>query len=190
MSKPPLLGVRYVLVSNLPKSTFEEITPKLFGVVKPDTLVIMTDPTEVLGKGPMEHLIKLGGAKGIRFGHYVVDGEFPDWLQFLDHLIIHIDNPKAFTNSDKFNEAIQDLWFGRGRVHIRVVVRHQDDLDMVELLYSYTPNDLDFWIEIQAKDQGVINHLQGLLLTRQFSTVRLSINPASLTLLRVPNPTD
>ena len=167
--------MRCVSVQDVPKSTFEDITPKLFGAVKPDTLVILDDSTEVLGKGPMEHLIKLGGAKGIRFGHYVVDGEFPDWLQFLDHLIIEIDNPKAFRNSDQFNEAIQALWFGRGKVHIRCVVRHPNELDMVQLLYSYTPNDLDFWVEIQAVDQGIINHLREELLTRKFSTVRLSI---------------
>ena len=175
MSKPPFLGVRYVLVSNLPKSTLEDITPKLFGAVKPDTLVILNDHTEVLDKCPMEHLIKLGGGKGMRFAHYTMDGEFPGWLQYLDHTIIHIANPRTFKNADQFNEAIQDLWFGRGKVHIRCVVHHPNDLDMVALLYSYTPNDLDFWVEIQAKDQGIINHLRDELMTRQFSTVRLSI---------------
>ena len=46
---------------------------------------------------------------------------------------------------------------------------------MTQLLYSYTPNDLEFWVEIQAKDQGIINHLRDELLTRKFSTIRLSI---------------
>lgn len=175
MSKPPLLGVKSVSVLELPKSTLEEITPKLFGVVKPDTMIILGDPTEVLDRCPMEHLIKLGGSKGMKFAHYTGDGEFPDWLQYLDHLIIHIDNPKAFNRADQFNEAIQALWFGRGKVHIRVVIRHRDDLDMIQLLYSYTPNDLDFWIEIRSKNVKDINHLRDEFLTRKFSTVRLSV---------------
>ncbi len=174
MHKPPLMGMKCVSVSDLPKSTLEEITPKLFGVVKPDTLVLLADPTEVLSRCPMEHIIKLGGSKGIRFGHYAVDCVFPTWLQFLDHCIIHIENPKAFKNSDQFNQAIQGLWFGRGRVHIRCVVRHRDDLDMTQLLYSYTPNDLDFWIEIQTKNVSEVNHLRDEFLSRKFSTVRLS----------------
>jgi len=175
MSRPPLLGMKCVSVIELPKSTLEEISPKLFGVVKPETLILLGDPTEILDRCPMEHIIKLGGSKGMRFGHYAMTGEFPGWLQYLDHLIIHIDNPKAFRNSDQFNEAIQALWFGRGRVHIRCVVRHRDDLDMTQLLYSYTPNDLDFWIELQTTNDSDTNHLRGEFLTRKFSTVRLSI---------------
>jgi len=169
------MGMRCVTVVEIPKSTLEEITPKLFGVVKPDTLIILGDPTEVLDRCPMEHLIKLGGSKGMRFAHSTGDGEFPDWLKFLDHCIISIDNPKAFKNSDQFNEAIQELWFGRGKVHIRCVVHHPEDLDMTQLLYSYTPNDLDFWVEIQTKNADHIQELREELLTRKFSTVRLSI---------------
>lgn len=174
MFKPPLMGMRCVSLMELPKSNLDVVL-KLFGAVKPDTLTLLADPTEVLDRCPMEHLIKLGGSKGMRFGHYVRDGKFHDWLQYLDHCIISIDNPKAFKNSNQFNEAIQALWFGRGKVHIRCVVHHMDDLDMTQLLYSYTPNDLDFWVEIQTKNADHIQELREELLTRKFSTVRLSI---------------
>ncbi len=174
MFKPPLMGMRCVSLMELPNSSLPQVL-KLFGAVKPDTMILLGDPTEVLDKCPMEHLIKLGGSKGMRFGHYVRDGEFHDWLQYLDHCIISIEDPRNFNQADQFNEAIQALWFGRGKVHIRVVVHHPNDLDMTQLLYSYTPNDLDFWVEIQAVDQGIINHIRDELLTRRFSTVRLSI---------------
>lgn len=167
--------MRCASVLDLPKSTLEEVVPKLFGVVKPDTLILLADPTEVLDRCPMEHLIRMGGSKGMRFGHYARDGEFPEWLQYLDHCIISIEDPRKFTQASQFNEAIQALWFGRGKVHIRVVVRHRDDLDMTQLLYSYTPNDLEFWVEIQSQDSREISHLRDEFLTRKFSTVRLSI---------------
>ena len=176
MFKPPLMGMRCVSVVELPKSTLEEITPKLFGVVKPYTLILLADPTEVLDRCPMEHLIKLGGSKGMRFGHFIGDvGDFPEWLQYLDHCIISIEDPRTFNRASQFNEAIQALWFGRGKVHIRVVVHDRDDLDMTQLLYSYTPNDLEFWVEIRSKDAKEISHLREEFLTRKFSTVLLSI---------------
>lgn len=174
MCRPPLLGMKFVEIHDLPKSTLEEITPELFGKVNPDTLILLNDPTDALDRCPMEHIIKLGGSKGMRFGHYTEDGEFPDWLQYLDHLVIHIEKPKEFTQANQFNEAIKALWFGRGKVHIRVVVRHRDDLDMTELLYSYTPNDLEFWIELQIKNVEDRKNIQEVFLSRRFSTVLLT----------------
>jgi hypothetical protein len=169
----PLYGMRVAWITDIGGLKFNEISPILFGRIKPETLLILDDPTEVLTTLPMDQIIKLGGSKGMRFAHFVRDGIFPEWLEYLDHTIIQIDQPKRFTQADEFNEAIQRMWFGRGKLIIQIFVRTMEDLDMTQLLYSYTPNDLEFWISLRSTTVGELQKLGDIFLSRRFPTVLL-----------------
>jgi len=166
--------MRSVWISGLPSSNQEEMATKIFGGITPDTLVILQDDTTVLDKVPMEYIIKVGASKGMRFAHFVREEFFPKWLSYLDFTIIQIDSPRDFTNSDDFNQAVQDFWFNRGKLIVQVQVNGKDDLNMTELLYSYSPNDLDFWVDLrQVRSIKVLSELREIFLTRPFSTVRV-----------------
>jgi len=169
----PLLGMRIALITDIGGLKFNEITPVLFGKIKPETLLILDDPTEVLDTLPMDQIIKLGGSKGMRFAHFVRDGIFPEWLEYLDHTIIQIGEPRTFDKTDEFNQAIQRMWFSRGKLTIQIFVTGMEDLEVTELLYSYTPNDLDFWISLRPKAVGEMQKLQKVFLSRQFPTILL-----------------
>jgi len=113
----PLMGMKIALISDLGDLSLNEITPQLFGKIKPETLAILDDDTQVLDRLPMQQIIRLGGSKGIRFAHFVRDGIFPEWIDYLDHTIIVVDPPRTFNKADEFNQAIQRFWFGRGETH-------------------------------------------------------------------------
>jgi len=169
----PLLGMRIAWITDIGGLKFNEISPVLFGKIKPETLVILDDSTDVLDTLPMDQIIKLGGSKGIRFAHFVRDGIFPEWLEYLDHTIIQIDQPARFKKADEFNQAVQRMWFGRGKLIVQIFVRDVADLDMTALLYSYTPNDLEFWISLRPKTVGELQKLREIFLSRRFPTILL-----------------
>ena len=169
----PLLGMRIAWITDIGGLKFNEIGPALFMKIKPETLLILDDPTKVLDTLPMDQIVRLGGSKGIRFAHFVRDGNFPEWLEYLDHTIIQISSPRTFNKADEFNEAIKRMWFGRGKLTIHIFVRGMEDLDVTELLYSYTPNDLDFWISLRCKSIREHEELQKIFLSRRFPTVLL-----------------
>lgn len=165
--------MRIAWITDIGGLRFNEIIPELFGKLKPETLLILDDPTEVLGTLPMDQIIKLGGSKGMRFAHFVRDGIFPEWLEYLDHTIIQIDQPRTFNKADEFNKAIQRMWFSRGKLTLHIFVRGVEDVDVTELLYSYTPNDLDFWISLRSQNINTIGKLREIFLSRRFSTILL-----------------
>lgn len=165
--------MRVAWITDIGGLKFNEISPILFGRIKPETLLILDDPTEVLTTLPMDQIIKLGASKGMRFAHFVRDGIFPEWLEYLDHTIIQIDQPRTFDKADEFNQAIQRMWFGRGKLIIQIFVRTMEDLDVTELLYSYTPNDLEFWISLRSTTVGELQKLGDIFLSRRFPTVLL-----------------
>jgi len=169
----PLMGMKIAWISDLGDLSLNEITPQLFGKIKSETLAILDDDTQVLDRLPMQQIIRLGGSKGIRFAHFVRDGIFPEWIEYLDHTIIVIDPPRTFSRADEFNQAIQRFWFGRGKLTIQIYVRGMEDLNVTELLYSYTPNDLDFWISLRCQSIKELGKLREIFLTRRFSTVLL-----------------
>jgi len=169
----PLLGRRTAWITDIGGLRFNQIIPELFGKLKPETLLILDDPTDVLDTLPMDQIIKLGGSKGMRFAHFVRDGIFPEWLEYLDHTIIQIDRPRTFKKTDEFNQAIQRMWFSRGKLTIQILIGGLEDLDVTELLYSYTPNDLDFWISLRCQNVNTIEKLRKIFLSRRFPTILL-----------------
>lgn len=172
-TNPAMLGMRSVMVSDFPTENWRESLPELFGKVGPETLIILADQTRKLDDRPMFQFLKLGRLKGLRFGHIADLGFYPEWLQYLDQAIIEINAPKQYRFGEEYNEAVKELWFMKG--HLSVVCRMFEtrDLEMVELLYSYTPNDLDFWVDVSNLTGEDRSLLMPELLTRRFSTVRV-----------------
>lgn len=161
------------MVEGFPKDNWRESLPQLFGECGPDTLVILADQTKDLDDRPMFQFLKLGKLKGLRFAHFADAGFYPEWLQYLDHAIIQIDAPHEYRFGDDFNEAVKQFWFMRGKLTVICRLFDPRDLSMAELLYSYTPNDLDFWVDISqlTKEDQVL--MMEPLLTRRFATVRV-----------------
>ena len=169
----PLIGMRSVYLEKLPSLKWREELPDLFGKVGPDTMVILGDKTEKLSQAPMYPFLKHTKLKGLRFAHFAQEGLYPEWLEYLDHTIIKIYGPRDFKSGDDFNEAVQDLWFMRGQLHIWVSIVEPSDLDMTELLYSYTPNDVPFWVDIDQLKPECKPEILVHLLSRRFATVRV-----------------
>ena len=144
----PLLGRRMVDLSEL-----EDLQDQISGFVKSTECV--RDSTLINLAGPIEtdltNFLRLARAKGRQFCRIVETvklGIFPDWLQALDTVVLSFVQPKHLENARDFNDAIQQLWFARQEVMISCRVQTDQDLAIVELLYSYTPNDIPFFIEI------------------------------------------
>lgn len=172
-TNPALLGMRSVMVDGFPKDNWRESLPELFGIAGPETLVILADPTKVLDDRPMYQFLKLGKLKGLRFAHFTDGAFYPEWLQYLDHTIIEIHAPREYRFGDDFNEAVKEFWFMRGKLSIVCRFFDPRDLKMAELLYSYTPNDLDFWVDISQLTKEDQSLIMEPLLTRRFATVRV-----------------
>lgn len=173
---PVLSGMRAVGVAGCPGENWREDLPELFRNVKPEHLVVLTDQTEELDRREMYEFLKFATLKGYRFAHFVNQGFYPEWLGYLDHAIIEINHPKEFRAGDDFNRAVQALWFGRGKLHILCNLVDFTDLPMTELLYSYTPNDVDFLVTVCGMDFKARAPILVELLDRKFSTVRVILD--------------
>ena len=170
---PTIFGRRSVMVEGFPRGEWRDSLPDLFGEVGPETLVILSDDTVELDHEPMFEFLKLGKLKGMHFAHFAYQGFYPEWLQYLDHAVIEVNAPKDYRFGDEFNEAVKQFWFMRGMLSVVCRLFETRDLEMTELLYSYTPNDLDFWVDVSKlteEDQEVV---MPKLLSRRFSTVRV-----------------
>ncbi len=169
----PLTGLRSVLLEGLPINNWREELPKLFGKVGPSTLIVLQDTTQELNQRPMYPFLKHTKLKGLKFAHFAHEGVYPEWLQYLDHTIIKVNSPRHYKSGEDFNEAIQELWFMRGQLNVWISITHRTDLEMAELLYSYTPNDLPFWIDVDGLPPVDRPEVMHELLSRRFSTVRV-----------------
>lgn len=144
----PLLGRRIVDLSELDnlhdqREAFVKITDGL----TQSTLINLAGPIEA----DLENFIRLSRAKArllLRIVESKEAAEFPEWLQALDVVLLSFPEPVKLKNPAAFNEAIQTLWFARHEVRVRCLVRTDQDLPIVELLHSYTPNDIPFYIEV------------------------------------------
>lgn len=145
----PLLGRRLVDLSELDnlqdqREAFVKITDGL----TESTLINLAGPIHA----DLENFIRLARAKARRLLRIVESrehGEFPEWLQALDVVLLSFSSPSELKNPAAYNEAIQTLWFARHEVRVRCIVWDDKDLPIVELLHSYTPNDIPFYIEVQ-----------------------------------------
>ncbi len=166
----PLLGRRIVDLSELDdlkdqREAFVEITDGL----RESTLINLAGPIQA----DLENFIRLARAKARRLLRIVESkemAEFPDWLQALDVVLLSFPEPVALRNAPAFNQAIQALWFARHEVRVRCLVRTDQDLPIVQLLHSYTPNDIPFYIEV---DPGA-TIVQKKWLTRELSQPRFA----------------
>jgi len=173
----PLLGRRLVDLSEL-----DGLQNKIQGFVKSTETV--RDSTLVNLAGPMEgdlvNFIRLARAKGRRLCRIVEVGnvgDFPDWLEALDVVLIRFLQPAALKNPDLYNRAIQDLWFTRHEILVSCRVKSDQDLPVVELLYSYTPNDVPFYIELSDVSPVQKKWLLRELLQDRFATARIIVPP-------------
>lgn len=174
----PLLGRRMVDLSEL-----NGLQNQIQGFVK--TTETVRDSTLVNLAGPIEadlvNFIRLARAKGrslcriVQVEHTAI---FPLWLEALDVVVISFLRPAGLQNPEAFNEAIQALWFARHEIMISCRVRTDQDLPVVELLYSYTPNDIPFYIEVDS-DATIIQKKWLLRELRQdrFATARMVVSP-------------
>lgn len=169
----PLTGLRSVLLEGLPINNWREELPKLFGKVGPNTLIVLQDTTQELNQRPMYPFLKHTKLKGLKFAHFADEGVYPEWLKYLDHTIIKINSPRHYKLGEDFNEAIQELWFMRGQLNVWISITCPADLEMAELLYSYTPNDLPFWIDVDGLSPADRPRVMHELLSRRFATVRV-----------------
>jgi len=118
-------------------------------------------------------LIEIGKTKAFRFSH-IVDcegfeaGPLPPWCEELDELSLHIKTPRRFEQIDAYNQAVQTMWFGEGRLSITVDLCGLEDLDMAYYLHSLTPNDLDFYLVCHQQGRAVENALYANPLTFRF----------------------
>ena len=168
----PLLGRRMVDLSEL-----DGLQNKIQGFVKSTETV--RDSTLVNLAGPMEgdlvNFIRLARAKGRSLCRIVEVGNlaaFPDWLIALDVVLIRFLQPASLKNPELFNQAIQDLWFTRHEILVSCRVRDRSDVSVVELLYSYTPNDVPFFIELAPGDPG---RLLDTFREDRFATARIVV---------------
>ena len=166
----PLLGRRIVDLEELDnlkdqREAFVKITDGL----TPSTLINLAGPINA----DLENFIRLARAKARRILRIVEShemGAFPDWLQALDVVLLSFPTPVALRNAPAFNEAIQALWFARHEVRVSCLVRSDQDLPITELLHSYTPNDIPFYIEVW---EGA-TLIQKQWLTRELSQPRFA----------------
>jgi hypothetical protein len=168
----PLLGRRMVDLSEL-----DGLQNQIQGFVKSTETV--RDSTLVNLAGPMEgdlvNFIRLARAKGRSLCRIVEVGnlaDFPDWLIALDVVLIRFLQPASLKNPELFNRAIQDLWFTRHEILVSCRVRDRSDVSVVELLYSYTPNDVPFFIELAPGDPG---RLLDTFREDRFATARIVV---------------
>jgi len=166
----PLLGRRIVDLSELDnlkdqREAFVKITDGLTST----TLINLAGPINA----DLENFIRLARAKGRRLLRIVESyemGAFPDWLQALDVVLLSFPTPKDLKNAAAFNEAIQALWFARHEVRVSCLVRSDFDLPITELLHSYTPNDIPFYIQVSP----ACSIIQKQWLTRELSQPRFA----------------
>jgi len=168
----PLLGRRMVDLSEL-----DGLQNQIQGFVKATETV--RDSTLINLDGPMEgdlvNFIRLARAKGRRLCRIVEVGnlvDLPDWLIALDVVLVRFLQPSSLRNPEVFNRAIQDLWFSRREVLVSCRVRERADVSLVELLYSYTPNDVPFFIELVPGDPG---RLLDTFREDRFATARIVV---------------
>lgn len=166
----PLLGRRCVDLSELDnlkdqREAFVQITDGL----RESTLINLAGPIQA----DLQNFIRLARAKARRLLRIVESkelAEFPDWLQALDVVLLSFPAPVELRNPAAFNEAIQTLWFARHEVRVRCLLRTDQDLPIAELLHSYTPNDIPFYIEVDPST----TILQKQWLTRELRQPRFA----------------
>jgi len=174
----PLLGRRIVDLSDL-----DGLQNQIQGFVKAtetvrdSTLINLAGPIE----GDLVNFIRLARAKGRRLCRIVEVGNvavFPDWLIALDVVVVRFLQPSSLRNPELFNQAIQDLWFSRREILVSCRVKTDQDLPIVELLYSYTPNDVPFFIEVDSETTIVQKKwLLRELRQDRFATARAVMTP-------------
>ncbi len=170
-----LLGRRMVDLSEL-----NGLQNQIQGFVK--TTETVRDSTLINLAGPMEgdlvNFIRLARAKGRRLCRIVEVGdlvEIPDWLIALDTVLVRFLQPSTVRNPELFNRSIQDLWFTRHEILVSCHVKTDQDLPIVELLYSYTPNDIPFYIELDRPSPVQKKWLVRELLQDRFATARIVV---------------
>ena len=172
-----LLGRRMVDLSEL-----NGLQNQIQGFVK--TTETVRDSTLINLAGPIEveltNFIRLARAKGRRLCRIVEVSHtaiFPDWLVALDVVVIHFWKPSGLQNPEVYNKAIQTLWFARQEISICCCVRRPEDVPIVELLYSYTPNDVDFYVEIRGHRSVATDpeYLLDVFREDRFATARIVV---------------
>jgi len=87
---------------------------------------------------------------------------YHDWFDRLNFLTFRIQRPAEFEHSIAFNDAIQDRWFMDGKLAVECTVSDGSDLGMVELIQSYTPPDIDLFIDARSASPVCKQALQKL----------------------------
>lgn len=145
---PALLGRRMVDLSGI-----DDLQGQVAGFVKATEEVRHHTLINLAGEieSDLVNFIRLARAKGRRLLRIVQVGSqavFPEWLQAVDVVLINVTAPATLENAPAFNEAIQELWFARQDLRVACHVRTDADAPMVEMLHSYTPNDVPFYIQL------------------------------------------
>lgn len=107
---------------------------------------------KALGADPawVRELIAVGKSKGWRMGAAPLLPPYHDWFDRLDFLTFRIERPVKFGHCVAFNDAIQDRWFMVGKLAVECVITDGSDLPTVELIQSYTPPDIDLFIDARS----------------------------------------
>lgn len=128
---------------------------------------------KALGADPawIRELIAVGKSQGWRLGAAPSEPPYMDWMDRLDFLTFRIRSPAKFEHSVAFNDAIQDRWFMDGKLSVECNVSTGSDLAMVELIQSYTPPDIDLFIDARQASPDAEQALQTL--TRPLANSRI-----------------
>ena len=98
----------------------------------------------------VRELIAVGKSKGWRLGAAPLLPPYHDWFDRLNFLTFRIERPAKFPHAVEFNDAIQDRWFMDGKLAVECAVTDGSDLAMVELIQSYTPPDIDLFVDARC----------------------------------------
>jgi len=119
----------------------------------------------------IQELIAVGKSKGWRMGAAPGMPPYQNWMDRLDFLTFRIRRPAKFEHSVAFNDAIQDRWFMDGKLAVECTVIDGSDLAIVELIQSYTPPDIDLFIDGRQASPVAKQALQKL--TRPLANSRI-----------------